>query len=133
MDLAEIKAKLAAITPGPWRPEMWMEDWISARVFDPNGSRVCVVSNLREEGPANQELIAAAPEDMRKLVAEVERLELEVDAARAGRDALAEEVERLTEQRDATDRVLAQERKLCEERHGKVIDELRALLRESTQ
>jgi hypothetical protein len=69
LNLEPIKARLAAATPGPWAAS---SPWGELRVVSaPNGP----VSTANDAGGFNNaDFIAAAPEDMAALVAEVERL-----------------------------------------------------------
>ncbi len=93
-DLNQIRERLKAATPGPWKSGMWQTK--TCKVFRPNGNMVadCCV---QEDGivcqtKLNAEFIAHAPTDMVALLADNDRLRGElrhVDAVLARRPALA--------------------------------------------
>lgn len=87
MDLQAIEARLEAITETPWeeRSEGIGEPWFVVH----DSEYVAYVASLRSDQPADAEFIARAPEDMRALIAALERqseliigLEAEVHAQR---------------------------------------------------
>lgn len=53
---------MSAHTPGPWRAQRWMEEHAHARLFGANGERIATFHDVREQGPANLALAAAAPD-----------------------------------------------------------------------
>ncbi len=79
----EIRERLEAATPGPWETgyeehvtgdDEYVERWVES-----GGHRILVLDPLND-GSANQNLIANAPADIAYLLAEVDRLEREVEA-----------------------------------------------------
>lgn len=97
--LDEIRARVAAATAGPWvaiyyGPEVAREPGWSV---DCNQPDVLSVANVfrgygnRGEDAANAAFIANAPDDIRFLLAEVERLRAERDALRLALQDLAED------------------------------------------
>lgn len=80
--LSAIKARMSAATPGPW-----VTDHEFGLVLPRGASRGHVIATLDHEdvcdtGGADLAFIAAAREDVKDLVAEVERLAAALDAAR---------------------------------------------------
>lgn len=73
-------------TPGPWRAGKWMEDDSTGIVYGSAGEPVAIVRNVREEGPANQALIASAPD----LLAERDRLLLQIGEMQGHLEDLAD-------------------------------------------
>ena len=92
-DLAAIRARVAAATPGPWEAAVCRQsvfdgsDWCGVAPVPLQGTRwgVCLTGRMGapEEGQsiADAELIAHAPTDLLALCAEVERLRAEVAAS----------------------------------------------------
>lgn len=80
MNLEEIEARLAAATPGPWA-------WASAPAEGSSETPAEYLANaLTGAGPHasfDAEFIAHAPEDIRALLAEVKRLQAQIDAVKA--------------------------------------------------
>jgi hypothetical protein len=84
--LPEIKARLAAITPGQWKLREPFED--EARVFSvwtgPNDGTIADCYNYTDEqDKANAQFIAHSPTDIAALIAEVERLNAIFNAGHA--------------------------------------------------
>ena len=79
--IAQIRARLGAATPGPWQtwPDGTEESVESVSV----GRFVCHMNSNMRQFRADASLIANAPADLVYLLAEVERLEAERDAATA--------------------------------------------------
>ena len=69
--LDEIKARLAAATPGPWRTDHQAISTSNPRVLVGDGAVIAFVV----ESSRNCHLIANAPADLSRLIAEVERLD----------------------------------------------------------
>ena len=85
IDLAAIKARLAAATPGPWSAYSAMCCPDMGGVQGPKGS-VCTAQVGRYGHPMtleDAEFIAAARTDIEALVAEVERLRFRFSLAKA--------------------------------------------------
>lgn len=80
--LAEIRARVEATSPGPWR-----FDANRAEIYSPNGHLIADVWEPTHESE-NAEFIAHAPEDTRALLAEIERLQRRV--AELGRLEISE-------------------------------------------
>ena len=113
--LEEIRARLAAATPGPW--DYWFE--VETRVGPSRENPIALVKQMRHARcpggvrgtgvDADAALIAAAPTDLRDLLAEVQRLQAEIqpriersiafqeamEEAEAERDRMEIQVERL--------------------------------------
>lgn len=49
-------------TPGPWRALPWTEDRSLSYVVGPKGETIATVSQVRDQGVSNQQLLAAAPD-----------------------------------------------------------------------
>jgi hypothetical protein len=106
-DIAAIRARLAAATPGPWRvhsrgdvalidPRQWPA-WAVAD--DPDGGEDDFERLVAEATAADADLIAHAPTDLAALLDEVERLRAQVDDYRT----LAAGMVRLLDTATATD------------------------------
>jgi hypothetical protein len=77
LNLEPIKARLSEATPGPWRASNpWGYERL--RVISAPGGPVSTAYN-DVDGFNNADFIAAAPEDMAALIAEVERLRSEME------------------------------------------------------
>lgn len=72
-DLADIRARLGAATPGPWQAREDEVRW--ERVYCIVDAEDCAV--CADASPADAELIAHAPGDLRRLLDEVARLRIE--------------------------------------------------------
>lgn len=81
-DLAAMRARLAAADPPPWRADIDDGDaWTGKFYVGEDGDTWCTY----DDGPrtlANVRLAESAPEDMRRLLAEVERLTAENEGMR---------------------------------------------------
>lgn len=94
--VAEVRARLAAATPGPWRVKFSGRGY-PYQITAPNGSHAKYVTRWAAisvpslpEGRANAALIAAAPTDLARLCDRVEELEraLKLIASHAGKTLL---------------------------------------------
>lgn len=91
LDLAAIKARLAAATPGPWRQQLCAcgsdcDDHASVKA---GGSLVVTCAP-----DADADLIAHAPQDLAALIAEVERLRAVLDSSSSALTEIAEDIRR---------------------------------------
>lgn len=93
--LDEIRERLDAATPGPWRPDNDEPGYVIAP-DDPSGwDGYLIASTVDHDGGLfvqehNAELIAHAPQDLADLLAEVERLRDELAKAREVTDDMIE-------------------------------------------
>lgn len=71
--LQEIRARLDAATPGPWKRDR--HEILTVDVDDETGWETCIADAYGD--PADADLIAHAPDDLRWLLDEVERLRSE--------------------------------------------------------
>ena len=78
--LAEIKERLAAATPGPWCSTAYHEDEHGPHIENEDEITVAVCSLSVPEHRANGSLIAYAPEDIAAMLAEIERLQTSAKA-----------------------------------------------------
>ncbi len=92
MNLEEIEARLAAATPGPWDADgtevsqHWSrpEPWLTIATNEVDCMAYCYGGRGRGvERVEDAEFIAHAPEDIRALLAEVKRLQAQIDAVKA--------------------------------------------------
>lgn len=81
LDLSAIRARLQAATPGPWQLRSGMQPYDELDTVEhSHGLSVCVCDSTRFDRDAD--FIAHAPEDIRALLAEAERLRRVEDAAK---------------------------------------------------
>lgn len=75
--IAEIRARLEAATPGPWKANLYLGGAYAIDRIAPNGdrlARVAVVDGMIQT-PANAALIAHAPTDLAYLLDRIDKLE----------------------------------------------------------
>ena len=91
LDLEPIKERLAAATPGPWDADgtevsqHWSrpEPWLTIATNEVDCMAYCYGGRGRGvERVEDAEFIAHAPEDIRALLAEVKRLQAQIDAVK---------------------------------------------------
>ena len=80
--LAEIKARLAAATPGPWdtSPHVPHAVFVAARGEDGSRRHIVAAGPTSIGTPEDAAFIAHAPEDIGAMLAEIERLQTSAKA-----------------------------------------------------
>lgn len=91
LDLAEIRRRWAAATPGPWEWDTQTGEWTRYRLWRVKGCADVIIPTYDGEGSqsmlvshADAAALAAAPADIAAIFAELERLTSELAAARRG-------------------------------------------------